>query len=234
MEKNKVTMRFAISTWNGIPTIKAIPTDANASGMVVELTGDSIKENVRNVLGYVYEQRETFSEGYIAVRRGRLWGYVSIDLSEVVEPIYDNVLDVKEGFSVVCKGEKYGFLKMRGYTHPAKWTELEYDQAYSFCNGMGRVRKAGLYGYVGDTPDRKNWIPCEYEEAFDFDTVHPYAVVKVQGKYGVIDKGGNYKVEPVFDTYHRTHQRIGQEYYNATIGDKYYLLSANGTYKEVK
>ena len=108
------------------------------------------------------------------------------------------------------------------------------DQAYSFCNGMGRVRKAGLYGYVGDTPDRKNWIPCEYEEAFDFDTVHPYAVVKVQGKYGVIDKGGNYKVEPVFDTYHRTHQRIGQEYYNATIGDKYYLLSANGTYKEVK
>lgn len=47
----------------------------------------------------------------------------------------------------------------------------------------------------------KEDIPCQYEEAFSFDSFYPYTVVKIDGKYGMINKSGDTVLKPMFDTY---------------------------------
>jgi hypothetical protein len=77
-------------------------------------------------------------------------------------------------------------------------------------------------------------IPIIFEEAYDFDHTYPYAVVKENGKYGVIDKSGDWIVDPIFDEYYTSSQREGSSYYNAVIDDRLYYLYRNGHYEEVE
>lgn len=230
MDQKNVISRFLIKTVNGKPIIESIAAGMDVHGFVVELSGITLMENVRSILSYVYDEFYDFQEGFCAVKRGDNWGFIDIALREIVEPEYRTVNDVRNGFAVICKGSKYGFLRLIGSSHPSVWTNLEYESAYSFSNGRARVKNNGLYGYVGDTYDTKNVIPCQFNEAFDFDPVYPYAVVRINGKYGIIDKTGNVVVAPIFDTYSKN---IGTANYNATIGDKHYWLRANGTFEEV-
>ena len=74
---------------------------------------------------------------------------------------------------------------------PIPYNRSDFDGASSFCNGMARVERDGLHGYISNTNHLMEEIPCQYEAAFDFDLKHPYAVVMIHGKYGMIDKSGN-------------------------------------------
>jgi hypothetical protein len=198
-----------------------------------ELEGYEISDITEQLLNYIYESHDRFSEGFAGVRRGRFWGFVNLGLSEVVTPEYDYVGDVTEGFAIIRKEDRYGFLKMVGCSYPSNWADIQYDYAYSFSNERARVKKDNLYGYVGNTYDTKEAIPLKYEDAYDFDKTYPYAVVKESGKYGMIDKLGNWVVKPIFDQYLTSTKYNGSKAYNALIGDRLYYLYRDGRYEEV-
>jgi hypothetical protein len=234
MAREKITMRVGITSRNGFPVIKTYGSKEQVSGFVLELEGYDISEIADQILDYVYESHYSFREGFAGVCRGRLWGFINLGLTEVVEPKYEYVGSVSEGFVTVKKEGKYGYLKMREQAYPSKWTDIQYDGANSFCNGRARVKKDELYGYIGDSYDSKEVIPIIFEEAYDFDHTYPYAVVKENGKYGVIDKSGDWIVDPIFDEYYTSSQREGSSYYNAVIDDRLYYLYPNGHYEEVE
>ena len=234
MATEKIKMKFSVWTENGVPQIRSWASNDKVQGFVIELEGDTITDIAYQILDYVYQGRySAFREGYARVCRGRLYGYVNLALSEVVEPKHKEAGFVSDGFAYVKLGEKYGYLSFVGSHKPHNWTEYEYDHAWEFRNGRGRVKKGNLYGYVGDTYESKNRIPCQFEEAYDFDFFKPYAVVKKNGKYGVINKSGEWAIEPKFDEYFEQHRGLGDRAYNATIGDKHYWIYQDGSYKEV-
>lgn len=233
MAKEKITMRVGVSSRNGVPVIRTYSSKDQVTGFVLELEGYEISDITEQLLNYIYESHDSFSEGFAGVCRGRFWGFVNLGLSEVVTPEYDSVGEVTEGFVTVVKGNRYGFLKMVGSAYPTKWTDIQYDCAYSFCNGRAMVIKDNLYGYVGNTYDTKEAIPLKYEHAYDFDKIYPYAVVKESGKYGMIDKLGNWVVKPIFDKYLTSIKYSGSKAYNALIGDRLYYLYRDGRYEEV-
>lgn len=234
MSREKITMRVAVSSMNGEPVIKTFSINEKVSGFVIDLQGYEIKDIVYQVLDYVYESHHSFREGFAGVCRGRRWGFINLGLHEVVKPEYESVNLVSEGFAAVMKEGKYGYIKVAGSAYPSVWTDFKYDSASDFNNGRARVKKGELYGFIGNDYKSKELIPCRFEYAYDFDHTYPFAVVKENGKYGMIDKSGNWKIEPIFDEYYISSKHNGTSYYNVTIGEKQYYLHCDGHYEEVK
>ncbi len=228
-------MRFTFRTENGKPIIRSWSINTQLKGFVVELEGDEISDIVEEVLSYAYEQHRHFSEGYAAVSRQGQWGLVDIGLNEVIEPQYEDIKFVTEGFVIVKSGLKYGYLNMSDSTNNHKCTDLKFDSAYDFCNGMARVKIGNKYGFISSTNPNEMAIPCIFDEAENFGYPHPYAVVKFEGKYGMIDKKGNYVIEPKFDSYSIYSSQIPNTkiYYNAKIGERFYMINADATITEI-
>ena len=111
-------------------------------------------------------------------------GYVNLTLKDVLSLQYNEAYPVREGFALVNKEDKYYFWKMNE-TPIVQWNERGYEKASPFCNGLALVKRDGLYGYLSNVEKNKEEIPCQYEDACDFDTVYPYAVIKLNGKNGM-------------------------------------------------
>jgi hypothetical protein len=230
----KIVSKFQIEMSYGRPVIKMLDASSAITESVIVVEGDSLSKNISKILSYVYEEHEGFNEGFAPIKSGNLWGYIDLTLKVVLSPKYNEVFPVSEGFSLGKKEGKYYYWKMTG-TARSQWNDSGYEEALPFCNGRALVKRNGLYGFLSNTVKNKEEIPCQYEEAFSFDSCYPYAVVKVDGKYGMINKSGNTVIEPMFDTY-STDDRYDFNrkcYYNATIGDEYYKLKPDGTYEEV-
>ena len=223
--------KFTISHLGTGPVIRSYSKDDVVKGFVIELTGDTIMDNITRILEYVYDNIDGFRGGYMKVKRGDYYGYIDLKLEEVVKPIYDSAEQVKECFACVKKDNKYGYLKMEDGCKPYMWTEIEFEKAFSFSNGMGCVIKDGLFGYISNSFETKYAIPYKYEDAYDFNE-EGYAVVGINGKYGMINKNGEFILQPVFDEYYDTYS-YGNNY-NASIGNKHYWLHSDGTYEEAQ
>lgn len=232
MASEKITMRFTIHTEEGKPIIRSWPSNVNLMGFVLELQGDKITDITDQVLSYVYEDHNDFSEGYAVIRRGDNWGYVDLSLAEVVEPKYQECSMVNEGFAKVKFDNKYGFINMKRLNYPC--TDFKFDSANSFHNGMAAIRIGDKYGYVSAFSPNAVAIPCQFEKAYDFNLSYPFAVVKINGKYGVIDKQGNFVVKPEFDEYSPYSTRIGNSHYNAKIGDKLFFIGIDASVSEIE
>jgi hypothetical protein len=229
---DKVVSRFQVMMQNGKPVIKTVPSTSDVTNFVLEFEGSSVQDNIKAVLKYVYDECWGFSEGFAAVRKGDYWGFVSLSLNEVVEPVYLAVESVNEGFASYKEGAKYGFLAMTGCAYPYKWAPAVYDSVHSFKNGMAVVQKDGLYGYVSKEKQGVETIECKFDFAYDFKLEYPHAVVKYNGKFGMINKKGEFVVEPIFDSYECYSTYKDGSRYNAKIGDKFYLMSDDGTVVE--
>lgn len=230
----KIVSKFQIEMTYGKPVIKLLDISSPITESVIVLESDSLSKNIEQILSYVYEDHKSFNEGFAPIKSGNLWGYINLALKVVLSPQYNDVLPVSEGFALVKKEGKYYFWKMTASSR-VQWNDNGYEVASPFCNGLALVKRNGLYGFLSHTLKNKEDIPCQYEEAFSFDSCYPYAVVKVNGKYGMINKSGNTILEPMFDTY-STYERYDfnkRVYYNATIGDVYYKLKPDGKYEEV-
>lgn len=234
MGLEKIRMRFTFRTENSKPIIKSWPINTQPKGFFIDLEGDEISDIVEEVLSYAYEQKRYFSEGYAPVQLLGKWGLVDIGLNEVIEPQYDDIDFVNEGFVFVKSGHKYGYLNMHDSTNNHKCTDFKFDKAYDFCNGMAMVIIGGKYGFISSTNPNEMAIPCIFDDAYNFGHLHPYAIVKYKGKYGMIDKKGNYVIEPKFDSYSDYTSNIPNTKiaYNAKIGERFYLIKADGTVTE--
>ena len=229
-----IVSKFQIDMLHGKPVIKMLDNLSPIAESIIVVESDSLSKNIDQVLSHVYEDHKSFREGFAPVKFGNLWGYVNLTLKDVLSLQYNEAYPVREGFALVKKGDKYYFWKMDA-TPIVQWNEHGYEDASPFYNGLALVKRDGLYGYLSNVEKNKEEIPCQYEDAFDFDTVYPYAVIKLNGKYGMINNSGEIILDPIFNFYspHAMYDPNKRVYYNASIRDKRYKLEPDGTYVEV-
>jgi len=140
------------------------------------ISGEDFKDNIATV--------ETNDGRGFMDSNGRITIFQS--LSEWGES-YCDFEDFSEGLAVVHEcaldGEpKKGYMNKLGKIV----VPTEYDEAYAFKNGMGRVVKNGHYGFVN--ANGLLVINCIYDDAVDFSD--GIGIVKQNGKYGYVTKQG--------------------------------------------
>lgn len=93
---------------------------------------------------------------------GDRWGYQNESGMIVIDPLFDQAGEFKQGLALVQVGGKLGFIDTRGKSV----VEPRWDELHSFCDDLARVRSGGRYGFV----DRSGEVAIEprYQAAGDF------------------------------------------------------------------
>ncbi|MDO5046725.1 WG repeat-containing protein [Campylobacter sp.] len=128
-------------------------------------------------------------------------GYMDKTGKLVIDKIYDNAADFKNGFAEVSKGEKWGVIDVNGKeVVPIKFDHLTISGADLVMvekykrhpNGVVASRKFGFVDMGG-----KFVIDLEFDDADIF--MDGLAVVAKRGKYGLIDKNGKVIIPLEYD-----------------------------------
>ncbi|MDR2790902.1 MAG: WG repeat-containing protein [Campylobacteraceae bacterium] len=120
------------------------------------------------------------------------WGYMNDNGEVVIEPQFENAFAFADGFAVVKKEGKYGFINRKGkFALP-----LPFDYIGSFSqSGFAAFKQGNKYGIV----DTKGDIVVNAE--FDFVGIfaqNGLAAFQKEGKYGYINAAGDIVIEPRF------------------------------------
>ncbi|HHX53703.1 MAG TPA: hypothetical protein GX704_02230 [Clostridiales bacterium] len=78
----------------------------------------------------IYSDLGVFREGYMAVKKGSLWGYIDITGKEVVSPQYYNCTSVRNGYVLVADGFRdgtYNVKLLKDFKEVKCLTEYRYD-----------------------------------------------------------------------------------------------------------
>jgi len=156
-----------------------------------------------------YQDAEDCTEGLCAVRMDPLgpkrWGYINTSGAVIVKGQYDWAMPFKEGIGRVglMIGEPY--LKDGAPAHDGKegyidktgkpLTELKFEKAWDFSDGMAQVRLNGKWGYIDKTGSLV--ISPQYDETSPFR--EGLAGVKINGLWGFINKAGKLVIATQFD-----------------------------------
>jgi hypothetical protein len=156
-----------------------------------------------------YQNAEDCTEGLCAVRMDPLgpkrWGYINTSGAVVVKGQYDWAKPFKEGIARVgiMIGEPY--TKDGAPAHDGKEgyvdksgrpiTELKFEKAWDFSDGMAQVRVNGKWGYIDKTGTIV--ISPQYDETGAFR--EGLAAVKINGLWGFINKAGKLVIATQFD-----------------------------------
>jgi hypothetical protein len=140
---------------------------------------------------------QPFSNGLAALQKNGLWGFIDHSGAFVIEPEYENVRPFSEGYAAVQTLDKQsGYIDTKG-----NWVvNASYEQAYPFSDGLAPVRLEDSWGYVNASGEVV--IKAIYAKAGHFsEGVAPAAFPEKfsQEKWGLIDKKGNWVVEPRYD-----------------------------------
>lgn len=175
--------------------------------LLVDAHGKEIQVESRNPEN-IYKRIEAFSEGLARVstvnfdwfwsqtfayyseydKIAGIWGYVNERGEELISPQYIYATDFEEGHAIVCKG---------------KWTiDKKWDNQYN----SGRYWSEEMLWGVIDKSGREV-VCCKYDEVkrvfSDEGLVKGVFQAHVggweSGKWGLLDAGGNWIVEPIFD-----------------------------------
>lgn len=95
---------------------------------------------------------------------------------------YSSVRKFKNGFAVVRKDNKYGYIN-------EEYDEIVpciYDKASPFECSCGCVKKNGKYGYIDKTGTELT--PCVFDEVFSFN--HGISIVRIGELFGAINNKG--------------------------------------------
>jgi hypothetical protein len=138
-----------------------------------------------------YDHAMSFNEGLAAVKLNRKWGYIDRTEKEIIPFKYDYTFGFEEGLAVVELDGKWGYIDTTG----KEVLPLKYDFAWSFngeFQGLALVRIKNQCHYID-----RNGIRWKYEEAYYLR--EGLAAVKLNGKWGYIDKDKNEVFPLIYD-----------------------------------
>lgn len=178
----------------------------------IDQTGELVipveHEAVEHVLGVDYK---SFSEGLVAVYRNGKYGYMD-KMRELVIPYrYQSADDFNDGLAIVSQNDKYGAIDKSGRTVvPFKFKYLSsYSDDLALYTEDNHWNDSFRYGFVDTIGDVA--IKAQWDDACPFS--NGLAAVRVgdydTGKWGIINKSGNYVVKP---TYHAPQIQTWSEY----------------------
>ena len=185
------TFKYAGSFSCGLaPVLKS--EDFNEFGAVqkwtyIDKTGNYATETEFDSAG------EFHSNGLAIITKDGKWGVINTNFELVTSDIYDWIWSISEnGYIIATKSGKYGLIN----TNEETMIDFEYEQLYGDAEGLYCAKKDGKVGYV----DINNnvIIPFQYPEAWEFS----YGIAPVKdenGKWGFINKKGEYVLEPKYD-----------------------------------
>lgn len=149
------------------------------------------------VLAGDYDEARSFKDGVAKVTKGNST-YMINTKGEKVDA-FTNPSDFHDGLCIVSKFIKNELKSYYGYANAEKELVIpcEFEDAYSFNDGMALVQKDGKWGYI-DT--NGNWIIYrEFDESFHFYTEGVAEVVQ-NGKWGLLTKEGDYVFPCEYDS----------------------------------
>ena len=154
-----------------------------------------------------YENVQSFGEGFAAVKSNGKWGYIDKTGKEVIPLKYDGAVFFTEGFATVQLNGKWGFIDKTGNVV----IPLIYDVAHFFKNGRSQVNLNGKEFYIdktgkcvkdcpessttqdnANTTQQTTTANTANSKKYDYkdDFYEGLAKVKLNGKYGYIDRNG--------------------------------------------
>lgn len=163
----------------------------------------------------------------ICVKKNGKFGMLNRSFEEVLECIYDEIEDFKEGYAVVKIGKKRGLIDETGkviveckYDFFAGRFEHDdtiharIDDKWGVIHKSGKVITECKYDFVSDVHDEfimvelndkyglidktgKEIVECKYDGISDLNK-HDLFEVRIDGKYGLIDKTGKVIIECKF------------------------------------
>lgn len=168
-----------------------------------------------------------FSEGLVAVLRNEKYGYMNKQRELVVPYRYKYANEFKEGLAIVSQNDKFGAINNMGKTIiPLKFDYLgNYSEGLAVYSEKNHWNDDYSYGYIdkkGDVSIKASWSEaCEFSEGLAAVRVNDYD----SGKWGIIDKTGNFIVKPEYDA--PNIESWSDEHYD----DCYYKKSKINMYK---
>jgi len=142
-------------------------------------------------IDHVYDNVHPFKNNKAKIMLRGKWGVINKAGRSVLPPRYDDV-DIDGELFLVKKGSKWGWLDAEG----REVIPIRFADAYPFNdNGLAAARLGEKWGYI-DAYGRFE-IPARFDFAFGFDGGR--ALVEVDGKYGLIDRTGEYAVRPKYE-----------------------------------
>ncbi|MBS1650707.1 MAG: WG repeat-containing protein [Bacteroidetes bacterium] len=159
-------------------------------------------------------------EPLIPYRRGRKWGFCTVDKRLVVDYLYDDVKAFKEGLAAVNKNGKWGFIGETGN----EIIDCKYDSAFSFNEGLALVTSKYQSGLIDKNGSIV--IPCRYLTLYSCSngiiayrefTLFQKILLKLklvssetysnwllypkteENKYGCMDKKGNKVIPSIYE-----------------------------------
>lgn len=130
----------------------------------------------------------------IPYRKGNKWGYCTADKKIIIECIYDYCSCFFENRAAVKLNGKWGYINNSG----SEVIEIKYLAAGDFCEGLAWVRSEHI-GYECINESGVTIIPNIYELDYERDFTEGLACVKLNDKYGYIDKLGNVVIPFIYD-----------------------------------
>ena len=174
--------------------------DFNEGLAVVKLNGKYgyINKNGKEVMQLKYDRAFPFREGLAVVKLNGKYGYINKNGKEVIPIKYDDAFDFSEGFAVVGIKNNYIHIDKQG---KLKGLYISYEFLSSFSDGIafGRLLP-GVICFI-DKLGKINFLREQYTEINYFN--EGLAIVKLNGKYGYINKKGrevtNLKYDNAYD-----------------------------------
>ena len=136
---------------------------------------------------------------------------------------FDDARDFKEGFAVVKKDGKWGYINTKG----EQIVECKFDSYSNFNEGFAAVKKDGKWGYINTKGEQI--VECKFDGARSFN--EGFALVKKDGKYGYINTKGYLvifdKSKNEIEVVDKAIDRSNNTFYLSRLGDKFGLLDEN-------
>lgn len=135
---------------------------------------------------------EPFRQGIARVASGARQGvgFIGIDGTYEIEPLFDEATNFEDGLAIVCQNEKYGIVDRAGQFVVTPC----FDYAWNFSEGLARVRVGEKIGFIDSSG--KIAIEPTFDGAWEF--AEGLAPVQIEGNWGFITKDGKFSIEPAF------------------------------------
>ena len=144
-------------------------------------------------------------EGMYRFTEKNLYGFKNLHNEIAVPAIYppsQRMTDFNEGLALVQKSaeDDHQFIFINKQGEEVLGLTLDYyDEIYPFCDGLARIGRNYLYGYIDTTG--KVVVEPQYTRAGHFS--HGLAVVAKDGLFGIIDAKGNEKLPLIYQDIER-------------------------------
>lgn len=159
-----------------------------------------VNSKMEKLFNNEYDFAGIFTENHAVVSKNGKFGMINILGNSLLPEMFDQVSVMSCGVVVVKDAEtkKYGLFDKTG----KKILPFEYDRMFDAKENMVRFVKGEFVGYAdirgniitSNVSEGKNIFDCR-------DFSYGRAVVKIDSKYGCIDKKGKMVIEPKYDQF---------------------------------